>query len=252
MLWDLLAEFIFRLAFGIAMAMLWTSSNDVTCGFFRVHSWVLLGLNTFSVLAALSRDHLGDVWPLALAAAIFGYLSSVAWLYESRTLGKLALAAVAIANFVAAILVIGPTESWLTLAMAVGDVATSGMLLGLTMTAMLLGHWYLNTPTMKLLPLQRMIQQLWICVGLRAVLCGVGLVVAVLAMDSVEFGWMGLVSLRWLAGFFGIALLSGMTWQTLKIPNTQSATGILYVAVIFSFIGELTSQLLSSETAFPL
>ena len=36
-----------------------------------------------------------------------------------------------------------------------------------------------------------------------------------------------------------------MSWQTLKIPNTQSATGILYVAVITTFLGELTAQLLS-------
>ena len=43
-----------------------------------------------------------------------------------------------------------------------------------------------------------------------------------------------------------------MTWKTLKIPNTQSATGILYVAVIAVFLGELTSQLLSARTAFPL
>ena len=46
--------------------------------------------------------------------------------------------------------------------------------------------------------------------------------------------------------------LAVMTWQTLKIPNTQSATGILYVAVIGVFIGELTSQLLSAHASFPL
>ena len=43
-----------------------------------------------------------------------------------------------------------------------------------------------------------------------------------------------------------------MAWQTLKIPNTQSATGILYVAVIGVFVGELTGLLLSAESAFPL
>jgi hypothetical protein len=52
------------------------------------------------------------------------------------------------------------------------------------------------------------------------------------------------LSLRWLAGLLGVLGLTAMTWQTLKIPNTQSATGILYVAVIFVFLGELTSQLL--------
>ena len=42
-----------------------------------------------------------------------------------------------------------------------------------------------------------------------------------------------------------------MTWQTLKIPNTQSATGILYVAVILTFLGELVSHLLSQELRIP-
>jgi hypothetical protein len=43
-----------------------------------------------------------------------------------------------------------------------------------------------------------------------------------------------------------------MTWSTLKIPNTQAATGMLYVAVITTFLGELVGQLLSSGKAYPL
>ena len=33
--------------------------------------------------------------------------------------------------------------------------------------------------------------------------------------------------------------------KTLDIPNTQSATGILYVACLAAILGELTAQLLS-------
>jgi uncharacterized membrane protein YgdD (TMEM256/DUF423 family) len=58
--------------------------------------------------------------------------------------------------------------------------------------------------------------------------------------------------LRWSFGLFGVLGLVWMAWQTLKIPNTQSATGILYVAVIGVFVGELTGLLLSAESAFPL
>ena len=43
-----------------------------------------------------------------------------------------------------------------------------------------------------------------------------------------------------------------MTWYTLKVPNTQSATGILYVAVITTFLGELSGQLLSATSGYPL
>jgi hypothetical protein len=60
------------------------------------------------------------------------------------------------------------------------------------------------------------------------------------------------VALRWLAGLVSVLGLAWLTWQTLKIPNTQSATGILYAAVILAFIGELTSQLLSAEARYPI
>ncbi len=60
------------------------------------------------------------------------------------------------------------------------------------------------------------------------------------------------IALRWLGGLVGVLILAVMAWQTLKIPNTQSATGILYVAVIGTFLGELISMLLSAESVYPL
>jgi hypothetical protein len=53
-----------------------------------------------------------------------------------------------------------------------------------------------------------------------------------------------LLPLRWLVGFLAPLGLSWMAWQAARIRSTQSATGILYVVVIFCFVGELTSQLL--------
>ena len=64
--------------------------------------------------------------------------------------------------------------------------------------------------------------------------------------------WLLFVVLRWSFGLCGVLALLWMAWRTLKIPNTQSATGILYVAVIGVFVGELTAALLSAESAFPL
>jgi FtsH-binding integral membrane protein len=56
---------------------------------------------------------------------------------------------------------------------------------------------------------------------------------------------MALVSLRWLAGLAGLPMLLWLSRKTLDIPNTQSATGILYVACLAAILGELTAQLLS-------
>ncbi len=38
-----------------------------------------------------------------------------------------------------------------------------------------------------------------------------------------------------------------MTWKTAQIRSTQSATGILYIAMIFVLFGELTSMILAGR-----
>ena len=53
-----------------------------------------------------------------------------------------------------------------------------------------------------------------------------------------------LLSLRWGLGFAGVLVLGWMSWESARIRSTQSATGILYVVVIFCFLGELSGQLL--------
>jgi hypothetical protein len=131
-------------------------------------------------------------------------------------------------------------------------VITSGMLLGITTTSMLLGHWYLNAPGMELAPLRRLLNAAMMCVGLQALVCGTGLVAESKLQSDMPFSWLLFVVLRWSFGLFGVLLLVWMARETLKIPNTQSATGILYVAVIGVFVGELAAALLSSESMFPL
>jgi len=56
-----------------------------------------------------------------------------------------------------------------------------------------------------------------------------------------------LLTLRWLAGLVGLPILLVLARKTLDIPNTQSATGILYVASLAAILGELTAQLLQAS-----
>jgi hypothetical protein len=100
---------------------------------------------------------------------------------------------------------------------------------------------------MKLWPLQRLVLLMSAAVVVRAVVDAAAWNAASTAAETIESTQYALLALRWLAGIAGVLGLAAMTWQTLKIPNTQSATGILYVAVIFAFLGELTSQLLSAK-----
>ncbi len=52
----LLIQFVFRLTFGVALAMAVTPSKHVSSGFYRVHLWVLMGLNTLAALAVYSQS----------------------------------------------------------------------------------------------------------------------------------------------------------------------------------------------------
>ena len=54
------------------------------------------------------------------------------------------------------------------------DAPTAGLLLGATLAAMFLGHWYLNTPTMELKPLAWLLNLALVAVA-WAVVCGIGL-----------------------------------------------------------------------------
>jgi hypothetical protein len=258
---QVLVQFVFRLTFGMSLAMALTPARLVTSGYYRVHLWVLMGLNTFASLALFSgREGLeGTVvraeflLATAVALAVLSYVGAVFWLYERPRQGRWMLFLVSGTALTAAL---GATP-WASHAgraypLIVFDLASGGWLLGVTMAAMFLGHWYLNTPTMQLAPLQRLVRWMLAAVVGRAIVNGVGLglCLAVAVPGTALFGW--IVGFRWLAGIFGPLLMAILTWYTLRIPNTQSATGILYAGVILVFLGELVSQLLSMDAPFPL
>jgi len=247
---EILAQFLLRLTFGLAFGMAITSPQKVSSGFFRNHLYVTLGLAT---LASVVLFQMSDsaAW-LAVTAAMASFFGAAFWLYESKRAGRLALWIVMTVSLGGALLAL-PTYTHVELprSLRLIAVATSGLLLGVTTLAMLLGHWYLNAPGMELEPLRRLINVAMTNVGIQALVCGTGLA-AELSSREFSLAWLLFVALRWSFGLLGVFGLLWMARQTLKIPNTQSATGILYVAVIGVFVGELTSALLSAESAFPL
>lgn len=273
-LWQILVQFILRLSFGMALAMGMTPARLVAAGYYRVQLWVLMGLNTLAALAVFSnRELFGDGstrwgWLLGLTvvSAVACYGGAIIWLYERRRSGQLALLLVAALGLTGAWLAAGagvdaagspgfsPAANGLSgmAILAALDRVSSGLLLGITLAAMLLGHWYLNTPTMDLLPLKRLVLAMLVAVLLRAVICGTGLGLQVAAEIPAGMSWWIFIAFRWLAGLGGVALMAVLAWYTLQVPNTQSATGILYAGVILTFLGELMSQLLSASLLYPV
>lgn len=247
----LFTEFTIHLALGLSLALFAVSSQLVSSGFFRIQMWIVMGLDTFAgILLWTQKDHLLAV--LTFVAAFVAYATATAWLYERAGIGKLGIVCVTLLNFVvsgglaANPGVGGTTPLEMPLPMELLGGITSSCLLGFTVTAMLLGHWYLNVPGMKLKPLKVLLIGMAFALACRALTSAAGWTV-----DTGSVSWElrsgVLFSLRWIAGIAAVAVLCWMAWQTLRIPNTQSATGILYVAVILVFVGELSSHLISKE-----
>jgi hypothetical protein len=258
----LLIQFVFRVTFGVALAMAVTPSRWVTSGFYRVHLWVLMGLNTLASLCIYTQreslqstfSHVSLVLTLGVSLAVASYLGGAFWLYEKKRAGTAALFLVMVGGLLAAIFATPWHEATTSLGISLAflDLASSGLLLGVTLSAMFLGHWYLNTPTMELLPLKRLVLLMAAAVLIRTLVSGTGLVLQARSTAPMETVFWIFVALRWLSGLLGAFMMALMTWYTLKVPNTQSATGILYAGVILTFIGELTSQFLSLDALYPL
>lgn len=250
----LLIDFLFRFGWGLSLALVLTPTSIVTPGFFRVNLLVVLGIATFAALLARTAVA-GQLWLLPAVAAIAAWMGSIVWLAERKRAG-IAFCVVCAALLAAATVLLptGPAVA-VSPAAAVGPAAVrllSGLVVGLTVHAMLLGHWYLNAPGMRVDALRRLID--WALVAwvaqlaftTAATMMAGGLAVGYTTGRGIDSATIALLSLRWLAGLIGLPILLWLSRMTLDIPNTQSATGILYVACLAAIIGELTAQLLQA------
>ena len=132
-----------------------------------------------------------------------------------------------------------------------GHSATLAAVLGTATTAMLMGHSYLIAPAMSLTPLLRLVASLFVSLLARALAGGLAFWTSGISLSKLDDTTM-VLPVRWGPGIVLPLVLAVMAWQTARMRSTQSATGILYVAVIFCFVGELTSQLLYQWNGYML
>jgi hypothetical protein len=257
-----LTQFLFRITCGLAGAMALTSPRQVTSGYYRNHLYVALGFMVLATLTISSLQNSSETqhhysrWP-AISAAVISYVGAVCWLYEAKLAGRICLVLVAgLAGYGAleTTSVVNHTfEAWQNTTLLLWSLEpwTSSWVLGTVFAAMLLGHWYLNAPGMQLAPLQRLLVIASVVTLLRLILWGVAFYGEYAMRNAIPDGWPFWL-LHVLAGLVGTLAMLIMAWQTLKIPNTQSATGILYVGVIFTFLGEVAGMLISTKSFHPL
>jgi hypothetical protein len=240
----MLELFCLRLACGLAGMLLLFSPGQVNPRFYRAHFLTILGLTCVSAVTAPGDAPLRAWTLLALGgAAVLAFVGSLSWSLERAPAGRLLAVLTALSLLGALALLSGASASNAEFAWRFGNDVSSAALLGAATTAMLIGHSYLIAPSMSLRPLFWSVGTVAIMSVVRAALAGVvlwswGRTHSLMTIDDVTL----LLPLRWGLGIVGPLILGVMAWQTARIRSTQSATGILYVVVIFVFLGEVISQ----------
>ena len=245
----MLVLFCLRLAAGMLACLLLLSPARINPRFYRTHFLVALALA--AVAAAFGYETAGPGLLAALGCAVVLSLAGFfCWSLEGAPLGRSLIVATTAA--LAAGLVLAETggESSAGLGWRLAADVTSAALLGTATTAMLLGHMYLIAPGMTMTPLMRLLAALLAAIAARLALAALGLWLwsstgghSLVTLNDETILWL---PVRWGLGFVAPLVLGVMARQTAKIRSTQSATGILYVVVIFCFLGELTGELLQN------
>ena len=251
MTFPMLADFVLRLAGGLAAVLLLTPWRLVPLKFFRTHCLVILGLLVVGALDVARVGVRGPELVAAIAAAVLAYAATVTWGLGLPKVATPLTALIVLAtgfDLIADARVADPSR-W---ALNGSGRLASALLLGSSFSAMLLGHHYLTAPAMSIEPLKRFVQFSGWGLAVRAALAAVGLGVwlslPATASSDAAVSPMLLVAMRWGMGIVGPAVAILLAWKTVEIRSTQSATGILYIAVTLVLFGELTALVLSRES----
>ena len=244
-----LRRLFFAVNAGLALTLL------VLAGAFRPAPWTAAG----PVSAPHGAERLAGAAALAAIGLVIGHL--VTLYLPSRRQGKGLLVAATVAALTATALdgwraARGAAGGWMFGASALAAAA----LLGSVIVAMILGHWYLVRWSLPAGHLVRFSLVMAWAIALRAALLAAGLVafgaaspdglkgyLAGLMIDRAVFFWPRLAF-----GIVGPAVFAYMIYETARIRSTQSATGILYIAVIFVLMGEFLARYLSVAGAGPM
>ncbi|MCP4250223.1 MAG: hypothetical protein GY778_24530 [bacterium] len=144
---------------------------------------------------------------------------------------------------------VGSAAGWVWV---VTGLVASAFLLGSVTNAWLLGHTYLTATRMTIAPLRRFSRLLLAAVATRLVFALVSFGFAWLAGGGHLWGSWLILSLRGAVGLALPALFAWMVHDCVRLRSTQSATGILYFASLFVYVGELASQHLLIEQGWSI
>jgi hypothetical protein len=267
--------FLLATAVGSLATRYWIPEADLGRGYFQMNALVVLGLLALALAVVLLHPFPGLAPPAAagwietgsLAVALAGSFLYYAAIWRERwELCRFPLT-VALAGSAAALLAAGgglaapPVPLPHRPPLVIAALLASALLLGWSLITMLLGHWYLVAPRLAFRHLVVFCRVLVAAIALR-----LAALLATLAAASAVDARVEPNPLRLLTGlggegiFFWFRLLWGlavplvlavMALHCARQRSNQSATGILYVVVVGTFIGEITGYYLLVTTGLP-
>ncbi|MBI4971262.1 MAG: hypothetical protein HZC17_05435 [Candidatus Omnitrophica bacterium] len=261
MLSQVTSLFLLEFGAGTLAFMVFMPLRDLKNTFFMLNGGIsLLFLIFFFLLSPFCPNK-----TLLAACLVFLVISYLIFILKKYLLSRIALI---LSTAVAFIIVFTRGMSGISSALPLTVQISGGVslllgaaLLGVCYGTMILGHWYLVTPS---LPFRYLVNSSRIFIGitiLRTLVLGsvmaafywlLGSETKGLVENLISFDQLGLFFLmRIFWGIFGPLILSFMILETAKIRHNQAATGILYVACIFVFIGELCAAYLFQMGGFP-
>jgi hypothetical protein len=147
-----------------------------------------------------------------------------------------------------------PLDAAGNLVLRVSSLLLSALAVGMVTVAMVLGHWYLVQPKLAIAPLRRVCDALIGVLLARMIVSAWGFATC-LRHGFAFFGggepipWELLIlSQRLLFGFGGSLFLAVLVKKTVALRSTMSATGLLYIAILFVWVGEFLSIYLGRLT----
>ncbi len=204
-------------------------------------AWLCCGLAAAAVMVELAASQTAKLTATRLSALAGGVLSIAAAFALVRPASLAAMATGRINP-------IPPTSLWLVISL------TGGALMnGLALMTMLLGHAYLTASDLTMAPFRRMNGTLAWCMIVRAVIAvgGTMIMVQIRPIDEFWLRWGFSIFVRWFVGLLVPGVFVFMAHDCIKRRSNQSATGILYVANVLIFIGEICALSLATATGLP-
>ncbi len=265
--------FLLALAAGTLSTLFWIPEPDLGRGYFQMNALVVVGLLGLAGAVVLLHPFQpfggeGRLGAALLAGAIAGGFGYYAAIWKERWTAARALAAGTLAASAAALVLAGlsslPVRAPLPgrSILVTSGLLAAALLLGWSLVAMLLGHWYLIAPRLTFRHLTIFCRVLVATVIVRLVAEGGALAAAARVDRLVEPNpWDQLTGLGaegiffWFRVLWGLVMplvLALMALRCAEQRSNQSATGILYVLLVGTFIGEITGFYLGVVTGVPV